>query len=131
MLHTDTYQRLQFDLNHVPGSESDAARANAHNSLISLADTKPNTEFFPAGVALVIALDGWNRMAHAHKTLSWNEDGSPIGKDSYAAPYFLDMGKALIGMLAMDSRSALQSGKVDTFILETLHTNGFTEDETN
>jgi hypothetical protein len=129
MLHIDTYQRLQFGLDYVAESDSDATRSSAHNRVIALADSKRDTDF-PAGVALVVALDGWNRMAHAHKTLSWNEDKTPIGEDHYAAPLFLAIGKALQSMLSMDSRSALQSGKVDTFILETLHTNGFTEDET-
>ena len=128
MLHKDTYLRLLFDLNADISSTELRIRMD-HNGLISAANGWQH-ETHPAGIALVLALDGWNRMAHAHKTLSWNEDGSPIGKDAYAAPYFLDMGKALQGMLAMDSRSPLNSGQVDVFILETLHSNGFTEDET-
>jgi hypothetical protein len=128
MLHQDTYLRLLFPIEaDLPAAELRIRQD--HNTLIASVQ-RGWFQVHPAGTALIVALDGWNRIALAHKTLSWNEDKTPIGEDAYAAPYFLDMGKALIGMLAMDSRSALQSGIVDTFILETLHANGYTEDQT-
>jgi hypothetical protein len=129
MLHRDTLQRLTI----VPAADMpdfDRDRAASHNRLVLRANENIGLDVYAAGVALIVALDGFNRIAIAHKGLAWNEDKTPIGADHYAGPLFLDMGKSLQGMLAMDSRSALLSYKADQFILETLHTNGFSEDET-
>jgi hypothetical protein len=122
-MHYDTLKRLLF-------ADPVDMQQRTHNHLIERLEQFGFTPGRESATSMVQMLDGWNRYAHAHRQMPWNEDKTPIGEDYYARPAFLEIGKALTHLLNMDSRSTLDSGKLHSFILDTLHTNGFTEKET-
>lgn len=106
---------------------SDTAAANHNNFIRACAGDAPAEVIAKCGPAIIEMVDGLNRFATAFKTLPWNEDMDPMGKDSYAAPYILDLFRGLTGLLAMDSRSAMSCGAVHAALTEIMLSNGFTE----
>jgi hypothetical protein len=67
-LHMDTFRRLRFGVDLIAGlPEYDRRRADAHDGLIVLANSTGDAgDRFAAGLALIVALDGWNRILDAN-----------------------------------------------------------------
>lgn len=118
-LNADTFKRLRFT------SPKDA-REIAHNHAIESIDSYNRRDI---ATSLVTMLDGWNRYAQLHKMQPWNEDQTPIGEDGYFHDPWLQIGQGITQLLNGE-RGTLDAGKIHSFILETMHSNGFTEKET-
>ncbi len=72
--------------------------------------------------AMVSMLKGWAAYATGHRA----QHGSMIGDDGFLGPLWLEMGKSLRGLLNGEI-GRMDGGTVDSFIIETLEANGFTQ----
>src|SRR5215475_10095315 len=79
------------------------AQAEAHNRFVMAID---RTDFQTVEAAIIQMIDSLVRHSKGFRLLSWNEDKTGWGSDGYAAPYIIDIYKAILGLLnvGMESR---------------------------